>query len=56
MQDKTMSPEILKTAYEFGSEAYWAMRAQGEQMPQNLMDRLVAIADALLGREVKNDG
>lgn len=53
---KTMSPEILKTAYEFGSEAYWAMRAQGEQMPQNLMDRLVAIADALLGREVRNDG
>lgn len=50
MEDiKTMSPEILRTAYEFGSEAYWALRAQGETLPESLMDRLVAIADMLIG-------
>lgn len=48
---KKMSPEILKTAYRFGSECYWAMRAQGETMPQELLDRLIAIADELFRTE-----
>lgn len=49
MEDvKKMSPEILKAAYEFGSEAYWAMRANNERMPDHLMDKLIAIADKLL--------
>ena len=48
---KKMSPEILRTAYEFGSECYWAMRAQGESMPQELLDRLIAIADGLFRTE-----
>ena len=43
--------EVLKTAYEFGSEAYWRFRDEGEQMPQCLMDRLIAIADKLIGTE-----
>lgn len=57
MEDiKTMAPEILRTAYEFGSEAYWALRAQGEMLPQDLLDRLVAIADKLILEEKKNVG
>ena len=56
MEDvKKMTPELLKAAYEFGSEAYWAMRAQGEQMPQNLMDKLIVIADELIRKEGANN-
>lgn len=49
-----MNKEILKTAYDLGSEAYWALRAEGEQLPQHLMDKLIAIADAIIMEE-KND-
>lgn len=53
MEDiKTLSPEILLTAYEFGSEAYWSLRAEGETLSQDLMDRLIVIADEL----IKNGG
>lgn len=47
-----MAPELLKAAYEFGSEAYWSLRAEGETLPQDLMDKLIAIADEL----IKNGG
>lgn len=50
-----MAPELLKTAYELGSEAYWAKRAQGEQLPQNLMDALMAIVDAMIRMEAEHE-
>lgn len=46
--------EVLTAAYEFGSEAYWAMREKGEQMPQDLLDKLITIADKLILEEKKN--
>lgn len=48
--------EVLTAAYEFGSEAYWAMREKGEQMPQDLLDKLITIADKLILEEKKNVG
>jgi len=43
--------EVVKAAYTFGSEAYWALRAEGEQLPQDLMDKLITIADRLIRME-----
>ena len=47
--------EILKVTYEFGSEAYWSLRAEGETMPQELMDKLITIADKLIRMEDNNE-
>ena len=47
-QAKAMSPELLRTAYAFGSECYWELRESGNVMKSEWMDRLIAIADELL--------